>query len=204
MATDATIRGAVALFTLLVQRLVLPDFRFPKGEAARRTVGLCLQELRRAGALSGERLADFCICSACALSSFGEEYLRRRWRVSHSFGPRARERFEGSTPARRYREDRSLHEAGLVREALPALLRGRREHPLQPYVDPTYEEPTKRRALGTEAGYYICGVSTLLWNPRSAACTDCPYIAACRRRTQARYGELYRLRCEAAERRGRR
>ena len=204
MERDVKIRAAVALFEGLVRRTVDAAFRFPAGGAARRAVAECLRALRSAGGgeCSDERLADFCICQVYALSRFDAEYLPRRWRPSHSFGPKARERFAASTPQRRYWEDRWLQRAGLARTALPALVRERREHPLWPYLDPAYEEHTKRRVLNTPVGYYVCGISTLLWNPFSACCAACTKVPLCRRRTAARYPELYRLRCEEAQRRG--
>ena len=59
------------------------------------------------------------------------------------------------------------------------------------------EETTKRRLLSTEAGYLVCALSTLMWTPFSPSCSKCAKAEPCRRRTQARYPELYRIRCEA-------
>ena len=123
------------------------------------------------GILSDERLADFCICQVHTISRFDAEYLARRWVPSHSFGRKARE------------------------------LKDRREHPLWQFLDPVYEENTKCRVVNTPVGYYVCGISTLLWNPFSAACRRCSRSEQCRRRTAARYPELYRLRIEERERR---
>ena len=198
-------RRAAALFEMLVRRLIDPAFRFPGGAAGLRAVAGCLDILRTSGGgeLSDERLADFCICQAHAISRFDAEYLPHRWMPSHSFGPKARKRFAATTPVRRYYEDRWLQGAGLTRDALPLLLKDRREHPLWRFLDPAYEEATKRRVVNTPVGYYVCGVSTLLWNPFSAVCGECVRAELCRRRTAARYPELYRLRCEEAERRNR-
>lgn len=198
-------RRAAALFETLVRRLLDPSFRFPGGAVGLRAVSDCLDLLRTngGGALSDERLADFCICQAHAISRFDADYLSHRWKPSHSFGPKARERFAATTPVRRYHEDRWLGKAGLSRSALPYLLKDRREHPLWQFLDPVYEEATKRRVVNTPVGYYVCGISTLLWSPFSAACVECVRTEPCRRRTAARYPELYRLRCEEAERRSR-
>ena len=40
-------------------------------------------------------------------------------------------------------------------------------------------------------------LSTLMWTPFSPSCSKCAKAEPCRRRTQARYPELYRIRCEA-------
>ena len=205
MERNARIRGTVALFELLIRRLLDASFRFPGGEASRRVVGDCLDKLDRqcGGELSEERLADFCLCQAHVISRFEKDYLQRRWSASHSFGPKARERFSSSTPQRRYHEDRWLAAAGLSRAQLPALVRDRREHPLWQFVDPAYEEGTKNHVVDTPVCYYVCGFSTLLWNPFSAACRRCTRTERCRKRTAARYPELYRLRCEETERKNR-
>lgn len=203
MERDARIRVTVALFETLVRRMLDASFRFPGGGASRRAVGDCLDALEResGGYLSEERVADFCLCQAHAISRFDGDYLQRRWSASHSFGPKARMRFAASTPQRRYHEDRWLAGAGLSRAQLPALVRDRREHPLWQFVDPAYEEGTKNRVVNTPVGYYVCGFSTLLWNPFSAACRRCTRVERCCRRTAARYPELYRLRREESERR---
>lgn len=203
MERDARIRVTVTLFETLVRRLLDASFRFPGGVASRRVVGDCLEKLEQqcGGELSEERIADFCLCQAHAISRFNADYLQRRWSASHSFGPKARERFTASTPQRRYHEERWLATAGLSRAQLPALVRDRREHPLWQFLNPAYEEGTKNRVVNTPVGYYVCGFSTLLWNPFSEACRRCLRVERCQKRTSARYPELYRLRCEEAERR---
>lgn len=183
------------LFTLLMRQTLWPGFRFPGGGAAGRALTRCEEALERAhGALSAERMADFCICQAYAASGYGEEY-RRRWRPAHSFGTKALDRFAATNPARRYYEDRWLYGYGLTREGL-ADEAGSGEHPMTRFVCPAWEEQTKRRLLSTEAGYMVCGSSTLLWAPQSPACCKCQSSVRCRERTRRLYPELYRLRCE--------
>lgn len=185
------------LFTLLLRHTLWPGFRFPGGGAAGRAVTGCAEAFERThGALSAERMADFCICQAYAASGYGEEY-RRRWQPAHSFGAKALERFRATTPARRYYEDRWLRGYGLTREGLVTKAECG-EHPLARFVFPAWEESTKRRLLSTEAGYLVCGCSTLLWAPQSPSCTKCRSSVRCRERTQHLYPELYRLRCEAS------
>ena len=98
---------------------------------------------------------------------------------------------------RRYREELWLGSFSLSREELAASVEDRSRHPFSRFVYPEYEETTKRRLLSTEAGYAVCGASTLLWTPFSPSCRRCAHAGRCRRRTEALYPELYRLRREA-------
>ena len=84
-----------------------------------------------------------------------------------------------------------------VRHDLARAVEDRRSHPFGRFIYPEYEETTKRRLLSTEAGYLVCALSTLMWTPFSPSCSKCAKAEPCRRRTQARYPELYRIRCEA-------
>lgn len=181
------------VFTILMRTAVAPAFTFPKGGLAMRAVSSCLDAL--GGEVSNERIVDFCICQVYAISRFEAVYLNR-WRVSHSFGLKALERFAASRQASRYYEDRWLKRHGLSRDTLLSFIRDRREHPLFRYVFPRYEEATKKRVLNTTVGYYICGVSTLLWTPFSPVCRQCVHVESCRERTRINYPELYRIRTE--------
>lgn len=184
----------VRAFTLLMRRTVAASFVFPGGGAAMRSVDTCVKALEnRYGALQRERIADYCVCQVYALSCFGAEYLSR-WRVSHSFGTKAQERFAAATRGKRYWEDRWLAQTGLSRREVVWAIEDRRQHPLSRFVYPEYEEATKERLLSTPVGYYICGASTLLWTPFSPSCRACTSSEACRRRTERLYGELYRIR----------
>lgn len=184
------------VFSILMRAAVAPVFTFPKGGVAMRAVRSCLEMLEDYyGEISPERIVDFCTCQVHAISRFDQAYLRR-WKVTHSFGKKAMERFTGNKQMHRYYEDRWLQENKLSRSILLPLIRDRREHPLARYIFPEYEEPTKRRALSTSAGYYICGISTLLWTPFSPACQRCRHAESCIGRTQLNYPELYRIRVE--------
>lgn len=131
-----------------------------------------------------------------AISGYDTAY-RRKWNVSHSFGKKAIGRYLRSGKERRYREDRWLKSFGLSRHDLARAVEDRRSHPFGRFIYPEYEETTKRRLLSTEAGYLVCALSTLMWTPFSPSCSKCAKAEPCRRRTQARYPELYRIRCEA-------
>lgn len=198
MEKSVRIRLTIRLFELLVRRMVSPTFTFKGGYATARTVEQCLDSLckERGTEPSPECVADFCICQVYAINGFSADYLATKWYPAHSFGRKAMQRFLSRTPARRRREELWIRREGLTVEMLYAMLRDRSHHPLWRYLNPGYEEATKLRLLGADAGYYICGASTLLWNPFSEACTRCPKAAGCRERTRKTYPELYRIRCE--------
>lgn len=181
------------LFTLLVRTTLWADFVFPAGGRSDRVLDSCFDSL---APVSAERLADFCVCQVRAMCAFGAEY-RRRWDVSHSFGKKAVERYLQADRRRRYYEDRWLKSFSLSRGELAVLAEDRSRHPFAKFIFPEYEETTKRRLLSTEAGYAVCGMSTLLWTPFSPSCRQCGHSARCRRRTASLYHELYRIRCEA-------
>lgn len=189
-------RWVERLFTLLVRRTLDNAFRFPGGGLARRTVDDCMESLAGgADAPARERVVDFCVCSVYAMT-FYEEKVLRGWTSVHSFGPKALERFARNTPTHRYWEDRWLKEHGLSRGELLQEVRDRSEHPLAKFLYPEYEDATKRRRIGTEAGLYVCCQSTLLWTPLSPVCSECAMADVCRKMTRKRYPELYRLRAE--------
>lgn len=186
----------MAVFTFLMRKAVDSGFRFPGGGVAQRTVASCMQRLDEGtGKLSRERVVDFCICQAYAITFYDHEYLRR-WKPSHSFGSKALERFTGNTRARRYYEDIWLRKHTLTREGLVDMIRDRSRHPLSKFIYPQYEDATKARKAGTEAGLYICSVSTLMWTPFSPVCSDCSMAPACQHMTRELYPELCRIREE--------
>lgn len=188
------------VFTLLMHGTGWKDFSFPGGGMAERAVSGCLAALEQQyGALSEERLVDFCVCQVYALSGYGPGY-RPRWKVSHSFGKKAISRFGGSHAGCRYYENRWLQENGVSRCVLQAAITGRSTHPFLRFIYPEYEDHTKLRLLSTDAGFAVCGLSTLLWTPFSPACRKCLQSESCRKRTERCFPELYRLRLEAWQR----
>lgn len=183
------------LFTHLVRTTLWANFLFPAGGRVGKVLDACFERLEP---VSAERLADFCICQAYAISGYDAAY-RRRWNISHSFGEKAVGRYLQSSRQRRYYEDCWLNDFGLSRQELTISVEDRSHHPLEKFVYPEYEEPTKRRLLSTEAGYVVCALSTLLWTPLSPSCRQCRHAEKCRLRTAARYPELYRIRSEARQ-----
>ncbi len=197
METAVKSKWAIRLFSHLVRRTLDAGFRFPGGAAARRAVEGCIVALEeRIGPLDRERVADFCICQVYTLSFTGSGPLRRRWQVTRSFSTAAIERFMADGKGARRREDRWLAEHGLARGVLADLVRDRSQHPLAKFIYPQYEDRTKARQAGTEAGLYVCSLSTLLWTPFSPVCRACAMAGACRRMTGSRYPELLRIREE--------
>lgn len=188
-------RWVERLFTLLMRRTVDETFRFPGGGIARRAVDSCMVALAGGAEFpSREKVVDFCICQVYALT-FDKKMLRG-WTPAHSFGKKALERFARNTRTHRYWEDRWLKEHGLSRGELLHDVRNRSQHPLAKFLYPEYEDATKRRRIGTEAGLYVCSLSTLLWTPLSPVCQECAMAEKCREMTRERYPELFRLRVE--------
>ena len=148
---------------------------------------------------------DLSVRNACPISAYARcmpfpdmpPSYRGKWNISHSFGRKAADRYLHSGKERRYWEDRWLKGFGLSRDSLTQAMENRRGHPFGRFIYPEYEEITKRRLLSSEAGYLVCALSTLMWTPFSPSCSKCTKANPCRRRTEARYPELYRIRCEA-------
>lgn len=196
MEKPEQIRCIVQVFTTLMKQLS-PRFSFPKGGVMLKTVSSCLNSLEDDYfEVSRDRIVDYCVCQIYTISQFGKEYLNCKWNIGHSFGKKAIERFKVTGKAKKYYEDKWLHEYGLSRSMLLALIEDRKKHPLFKFIYPEYEDITKQRLLSSDVGYYICAVSTLMWTPFSPACHDCSKENLCKERTQQRYPELYRIRCE--------
>lgn len=186
------------IFSTLVRGILWKDFRFPAGGRVDRVMASCHERLLGAlGAIGRERIADFCITQAYAISRLDASY-RRRWDITHSFGEKAVVRYLSANRGRRYHEDRWLKENGFSRADLAAMAADRSRHPFERFIYPEYEERTKRRLLSTGAGYAVCALSTLLWTPFSPSCRQCAHAEKCRQRTAAHFPELYRIRLEAS------
>ena len=182
------------LFVLLVRLSVQSTFAMPGGRLAEKQIDDALDYLtKHYGEVGLERIVDYCVCQVRQISEYGADYLPK-WKLPHSFGRKALTRFVTRKPGQKYYEDRWLANFNLTREDLLREIEDRSVHPLFRFIYPDYEDSTKRRALSTEVGYYICGVSTLLWTPFSSVCRSCVKSKACKVRTQKLYPEIYRLR----------
>lgn len=197
METNESIKYSIRVFTFLMKKTLAPSFEFPGGGIALRTLTTCLDSLKASckSDLSAERINDYCICQVYAISRFDTGYLSK-WKVSHSFGKKAIERFFSSTKTKKYYEDKWLKGAGLSRSSLLIEFRDKSEHPLMKFIFPDYEENTKRRMHSSQVGFYICQVSTLLWTPFSPSCQTCKNESRCKEVCSKKYAELYRLRLE--------
>lgn len=196
METREKNRWAEKVFTFLMRATIGPGFRFPGGGLAQKTMADCMEKLDEGtGKLSREKVVDFCICQVYAITFYDKEYLAR-WKVSHSFGAKALKRFRSTHRARRYYEDIWLHSQGLSRAGLVDIIRDRSQHPLSKFIYPEYEDTTKARKAGTEAGLYVCSISTLMWTPFSPVCSTCTMSHTCMQMTREQYPELCRIRAE--------
>lgn len=197
METQGKIKLAIRIFTRLVKLTADSSFTFPGGGVAGRTMEAFIRSFGEMypGEVNAEKLTDYCICQVYMLSMYSGS-LRQRWTPAHSFGGKAIRRFAGNTEGKRYFEDKFLASCGLSRKALAGEFRDRSRHPLSKFINPGYEEATKRRKHNSEAGFYICQLSTLLWNPFSALCGTCRHAVRCEAVTRLRYCELYRIRLE--------
>lgn len=185
---------AERVFTFLMREAIEPGFRFPGGGLAQKALADCVGKLDEGnGELSREKVVDFCVCQVYAITFYDAQYMRR-WKVSHSFGHKAFERYRTTHRARKYYEDIWLNDLGLSRIGLVDLIRDRSVHPLAKFIYPEYEDATKKRHAGTEAGLYICSVSTLMWTPFSPVCHHCSKAHSCQQMTRSQYPELFRIR----------
>lgn len=184
-------------------RLIWPKFLYPKNAKTIQLLEACYGRLyAKLGRVTVIDMVDFMICQVYACSRFDKSYIQR-WNVSHSLGQRALSRFFSETSSKKYYEDLWLQSYGLNRPNLVAKYKNFGQHPYQKFIYPEYEDVTKLRLLSTEAGYFICALSTLMWTPFSPVCQRCLYAEKCKRRTLQGYPDLYRIRVLAFSENGR-
>lgn len=194
MESEKWVKKTMVVFSEIEKKLVDSSFRFSQGGATVKTLTKFIELFEKEfGAVTKERLVDFCICTAYAYRS------REKWTIKQAFGPAAIKRLKESKRGVRYYEDQWLQEKELTRDALIKMIADRSEHPLAKYIFQESEELTKLRLLNRLSGYAICQVSTLGWSPLSQACGGCNYIEQCKRETDRKYPELYRIRVEYGE-----
>ena len=194
MESEKWVKKTMKVFSEIEKKLVDSSFRFSQGGSTARvlTKFIVLFE-KEFGAVTKERLVDFCICTAHAYKN------RESWTVNQAFGPSSIKRLKESKRGARYYEDKWLEEGGITREALIQLIADRSEHPLARYIFLQSEEQTKKRLLNRPVGFAICQSSTLGWSPLSESCGDCNFIEQCKRETDRKYPELFRIRVEYGE-----
>lgn len=191
MESEGLVKKVIAVYTEIERRLVDKSFRFSQGGATSRTISNFLDELKKEyGTISIDRVVDFCICTAHFYSD------KEQRPITHKFGKASIKRFKESKRGKRYYEDVWLEQAGLTRSHFYDMVSDKSAHPQAKYIYVAYEENTKKRLLNQELGYLICQTSTLGWAPLSAACNQCNFTDSCKRETELRYPELYRIRLE--------
>lgn len=191
MEKEYLVKQTLRMFNEIVNKLIRPGYRLPKGGEPKRIMLAAFQRLeKKYGALTCPRIVDYVVCAAHAFRDRGDN-----WKLNQVFGPKSMERYN-SDKGRVYYEDRWLKSENLTRAALMDMIIDRSVHPKAKYIFIPSEEGTKLRLLNALAGFAICQTSTLGWSPLSEACTQCNFIKQCKDETQKKYPEIYRLRTE--------
>ena len=193
MEKKKTIRVIGTVITA-IRRVSDPKFRFPGGGRAETLAGKFYDEMmKRTGDVAEKRVVDYCVY-------FCHTRGDRPFTAANVMSTVSLGKFLGRNYGQTFFEDRWLRKMGLSREGLEGMIRSPSEHPLAKYIYVEAEETTKKRCLGTAAGYVICQSATPGWSPLSEACSSCPSVEKCRKRTGKRNMELYRLRVAYEER----
>lgn len=191
MANEKLIKQTSTVFTAIITRLVDPAFKISKGGATTRLLQKFLDRFEKEfGAVTCERLVDFCVCAAYTFRN------QKLVNVKQVFGPQAILRMKEQKRGSIHYQNQWLEGASLSREALVNLIKDRKDHPQAKFIYVPAEEYTKRRQHNQRIGYLICQTSTLGWSPLSEACKDCSFTSDCMRETERKYPEIYRLRIE--------
>lgn len=191
MEKEKLTKQTATVFTAIINKLVDPTYRFPKGGATARTFASFLNRMEQEfGAITCERLVDICVTGAYTYRE------RNQWTLKQVFGPSTIKRVKEQKRGQLFYQDQWLESAGLTRSALVNMIKDRREHPLAKFIYIQSEEATKKRQLNLKSGYFICQISTLGWSPDSEACQQCVFTDDCKHETERKYPEIYRLRIE--------
>lgn len=190
------------IFIHIMRQTATQSISFPEGGVVSKRIASCITKLRNHYPILGtERIAEYCIFQVYRVSCMSK-INRDRWKPISAFTDSAVKNFITRNVDGKYYEDRWLEQFNLGRKELVGYFEHRSKHPMARFIYPKYEERTKSRAISTEAGYYICLLSTMLWTPYSKACQECIYAERCRERTMAKFPELYRLRISSNVREG--
>lgn len=191
MANEKKIKQTSTVFTEIITKLVDPTFKISKGGATTRLLNNFFKNFEKEfGAITCERLVDFCINAAYT--------FRNRIPIlpKQIFGTASIKRLKELSRGQKFYQNEWLKSAGLSREKLIDKIKDRRIHPLAHFIYIAAEEPTKSRHLNQQVGYIICQTATLGWSPLSASCQSCEFEDQCKQETNLKYPEIYRLRTE--------
>lgn len=166
------------------------DFKPKRGGLVNRVLdAFCCNMQQTFGALEPNRVVDYCIYVVRKCGNHPRPFATM-------FGKAYIERFANAKAGRIHYENEWLESIGLSRAALYAKAGRSSSHALAPYVYLVAEDSTKRRMLNSEVGYMLCQASTLGWTPFSPCCQNCDFADPCKKETENKYPELYRLRIE--------
>lgn len=145
--------------------------------------------------ISDKKIVNYCINNVYRISMMRKNVVQF-FKIAQIFGKASVEKYLSSKTGSRYYENRFLSNINITRDDLVMLIIDKDKHPHSNYIFPVYEERTKKRALNTDAGLYLCRRSTLLWTPMSPTCKKCMFADICKQDLLNKYPELYRLRTE--------
>lgn len=149
--------------------------------------------------ISDRRIAEYCVNNVYRISCMRPENTSM-FKVNHIFGDASVQKFLDAPTGVKYYEGEFLKSLGVTMGDLILHIVDKKNHPHHKFIRTPHEERTKKRALNTPSGYYLCSKSTLMWNPFSESCNSCIFAETkCKQETQRRFPELYRLRIEETE-----
>lgn len=184
-----------AVYTEITKRLVDPSFSFPEGGQTDRQLAQFILKFTQmcGGEFNTGRLVDYCVFQIH--KNRNSPYQRTL--APKTFGNTALQKYLSmSSKQKKYMEDQWLSEANLTRPYLNSLICNKKEHPQSKYIYMASEESTKRRYVNMDMGLVICAASTLMWSPFSPTCQICKNADICKKETEKKYPELYRIRIE--------
>lgn len=199
MNEDVVFKSFVTVFTELMQPIIF-GFKFPNGGAANKAVKNMAALLNsKCGDVSRERIIDYCVCQVYFIHQQGDEYVKLKWKISHSFGQKAFERYISNNSRRQHYENKWLQDIGKSRGDFLTTIQDKKDHPESKFINPVWEERDKMRMHNTRSGFTICGRATTLWCPSSKACQSCVWADECKQIAGVLFPEIIRLRIENHE-----
>lgn len=195
MVNERLIKQITAVYTEIIKKTTNPKWKFPQGGLAMKCLDTFITSFTKdcGGVFNSKRMVDYCICQAHTFRDFTKD---GKWKPAHSFGPNALKKYGTKAYGKKFYEDKWLATGQLTRQHLYGMVEDKRQHPQAKYIYMPSEEITKDRYINSEIGYFLCQNSTLGWSPLSDACLKCKYIESCKKETERRFPELYRIRIE--------